>query len=244
MTQTLPDTERISFAQVTAIILDTHRRLKLPMPYALGQNEAGDNDLLFLRFNSVADMQRWITEAFRDDHEPIVWSDLEHRHASLHIQSWKGWTVSLNAKDAFDAKQRKIASNMAAAARFHTWIDAHAECCGGTYRAAMDHQRDLAAILDAAVDGIVAGHKHEVTCGRCLIEVGAHTFGRGCAARLEPVFVAPAAADVAIVGPRMTADADHIHLVDPAEIAPGEPDDRGWDAPIAVSYVDQLGASA
>lgn len=141
-----------------------------------------------------------------------------------------------------------VAAEEAAADRLQDWFDAHKDCCtNGGYRALIDDEhhmaiewlaeQDAAAILDA-VDALDPTEP-VITCGRCAIATGAHTFGIGCLHRLAPVpvFVAPAA-------PAAPAAVDHIHTIYPTDVAPGEPDDRGWDAPIVVSYVDHLGASA
>lgn len=183
---------------------------------------------------------------------------------SVFSQMWDG----AHTED----RDRKVAAETAAADRLQGWFDTHRSCCRDAgYRAAMDHEQEVteawrdaelnAAAIETAAQELAAVTGDETTCGRCLIDTGAHTFGRGCKARLEPVFIDPApiadcercnavtpgSVHTEVGDCRYAVRAERpelIHIVDPAGVAPGEPDDRGWDAPIVPVFVDQLGASA
>lgn len=218
MTQTLPDTELFTDAQVFAAIAAAMGH------HGLDARSIEINNLspilVCINVPGPEHVKAW-ADTFGVDMTTNNTKTSDHYEARIQIAGREVTVSHIIVGAAYGAAYTKATDEL------HAKLDA------------LDEVPDAAAVLETVVDDL-APDVDEVTCGRCAIAVGAHTFGRGCNAQLvsPPVFLGPSGT------PKHAARPELLHVVGPEDVAPGEPDDRGWDAPIKPTYVDELGASA
>lgn len=214
MTQTLPEAQVFTDWQVFAMLADAMAHHQLDAT-SISINNVSPN-LVQVGTRSTEHVKAWAA-AYGVDMSILDATNSTHYEATIRV-----------------ADRKVTVFYIATSAAYHVAYDEAMEDLHAKMPVTELIKRTVPAPVGGTVKAIDLGQP-EITCGRCALAVGAHTFGIGCGARLGAVPVPPA--DETERRPRLL-HTGHVHVINPDDVAPGEPDDRGWDAPIKPEYVE------